>query len=105
MVDVIRQHIELADSPSGPEARIAGSRIRVMDVAIWHKMGMSADEIVSEFPTIALADVYAALAFYWDNREVIEREIEADRAYADEMRRCVASPLLEKLNRRRESPI
>src|SRR5512138_1036484 len=54
----------------GGKPRIADHRITVSDVAIWHeRMGMSADEIVSECPTITLSDVYAALAYYHDHRE------------------------------------
>ena len=39
---------------------------------------MSPDEIVHAYPTITLADVYAALAYYWDHRDEIEQRIEAD---------------------------
>ena len=55
MPSVSKEHIEIVEGAGGPKARIAGSRIRVTDVAIWReKMGMSADEIVNEFPTISL---------------------------------------------------
>ncbi|NEO28290.1 MAG: DUF433 domain-containing protein, partial [Kamptonema sp. SIO4C4] len=47
----------------GGKPCIAGHRIRVQDIVIWHEqMGLSPDEIVSRHPTITLADVYAALA-------------------------------------------
>ena len=32
--DVIQEHIEIVDGALGPKARIAGHRIRVLDVAI-----------------------------------------------------------------------
>jgi uncharacterized protein (DUF433 family) len=42
MPSVSKEHIETADA--GGAAHIAGSRIRVTDIAIWHeKMGMSVD--------------------------------------------------------------
>lgn len=70
-----------------------------MDVAIWHdKMGLSADEIVSQFPTISLADVYAALAHYWDHREEIEREIREERDRFEELRRTEPGPLARRLS-------
>jgi hypothetical protein len=37
MVDTIREHIEIVPGESGPKARIAGHRIRVQDVAVWHR--------------------------------------------------------------------
>lgn len=102
MTDVMRQHIEIVQGAGGPKVRIAGTRVRVMDVAIWHeKMGMSPDEIVDSFPTVTLADVYAALAYYWDNRDEIERAIEVDRVESAELRRLIGpGPLTEKLRRR-----
>ena len=102
MTDVIREHIEIVEGPGGPKPRIAGHNIRVQDVAIWHeKLGMSPSEIVEQYPTISLADVHAALAYYWDHREEIERAIADERAYAEEMRRGSTSLVQEKLKRRR----
>jgi uncharacterized protein (DUF433 family) len=71
----------------GGRPRIDGHRIQVEDVAIWHeRMGMSPDQIVSEYPSITLSDVYAALAYYYENRERIDADIEAAKRYAAEMR-------------------
>ena len=101
MTDTIRQHIELIAGPSGLKPRIAGHRIRVQDIAIWHeKQGMSPDEIVDCYPELTLADVYAALAYYWDHRAEIEATIAADRTFAEDMQRNNVSPLREKLNQR-----
>src|SRR5262245_3860413 len=59
----------------GGRPRIDGHRIRVEDVAIWHeRMGMSPYQIVSEFPSLTLADVHAALAYYYGNRERIDAD-------------------------------
>lgn len=101
MVDTIREHVEVIQGVSGPKARIAGHRIRVQDVVVWHeKLGMSPDEIVHDFPTLTLADVYAALAYYWDHRDEIERSIAEEHAVAEEFRRSNPSPLSEKHARR-----
>ena len=88
MSGATNNHIEIVQGAGGPKARIAGHRITVEDVVIWHeKLGMSPDEIVYQYPTITLADVYAALAFYWDHREDVERAIEEGRAFVEEFRR------------------
>lgn len=98
MVDVIKEHIEIVEGAGGPKPRIAGHRVRVQDVAIWHeKLGMSPDEIVDQYPTLTLADVHAALAYYWDHRDEIERAIAEDRAFAEGLRRSSRGPLREKL--------
>lgn len=87
----------------GGRPRIDGHRIQVEDVAIWHeRMGMSPDQIVSEHPSITLADVHAALAYYYENREQIDADIEAARKYAEEMKaKSGPSRLEEKLRQRK----
>ncbi|MGH2534403.1 MAG: DUF433 domain-containing protein [Thermomicrobiales bacterium] len=103
MVSVSREHIEIVQGAGGPKARIAGHRIRVRDVVFWHQeLGMSAEEIVKEYPSITIADVYAALAYYWDHRDEIEAEIAASEAFVAEYRkRRPEGSLQEKLKRLR----
>jgi uncharacterized protein (DUF433 family) len=101
LVAVSQEHIAIVDGASGPQPRIVGSRIRVSDVAIWHeRMGMSAEEIVRQHPTITKADVFAALAYYWDHRDEIDHLIDDEHAEV-EMRRS-ASP--SRLAGKRERP-
>ena len=48
----------------GGKPRIAGHRITVQNIAVWHEqMGMSPDEILLHYPSINLSDNYAALAY------------------------------------------
>ena len=55
---------EITPGISGGKPRIAGHRITVENIVIWHeRLGKSADEIASDYD-ITLADVYAALAYY-----------------------------------------
>ena len=85
----------------GGKPRIADHRITVSDVAIWHeRMGMSPDEIVSEYPTITLSDVYAALAYYHDHREEIDREIREGEEFVEKFR-AGAPSLFEELKSRK----
>ncbi len=100
-VDVVGAHIKIVEGAGGPKAVIGGSRIRVQDVVMWfHDQGMSADEIVENFPTITRADVFAALAYYWDHREEIEAEIARGIAFAEEFQRMYPSRLAELRARR-----
>jgi len=86
----------------GGRARIAGHRVRVQDVVIWSEyQGMTPDEIVSHIPSITLADVHSALAYYFDHVQEIQDEIRADREYADEFFRNNPSLLDAKLKQER----
>ena len=77
---VERKHIEITPNVCGGRPRIAGHRIRVQDVVLWAEQGQSPDEIVSSFPQLSLADVHAALAYYYDHREEIEQQIRDNEA-------------------------
>src|SRR5438270_11264779 len=69
------QHITKTPGVCGGRACIAGHRIRVMDIVVWHELrGYTPDEIVAMFPGITLADVYAAMAYYFDHRDEIDQE-------------------------------
>jgi uncharacterized protein (DUF433 family) len=82
------QNVDITPGICGGKPRIAGHRIKVQHVAIWHeRMGLSADEIVSQHLGLTLADVYAALAYYFDHRAEIDADIEGDRAFADNLRK------------------
>jgi uncharacterized protein (DUF433 family) len=85
----------------GGKPRIAGHRITVSDVAIWHeRMGMSPDEIVSEYPSITLSDVHAALAYYFDHRDDVDREIRDGEEFAEKLR-AGAPSIFEELTARK----
>jgi uncharacterized protein (DUF433 family) len=65
----------------GGKACIACHRVRVLDIVVWHEhQGMTPDEIVSHAPTITLADVHAALAYYFDHIEEIQKDMLAERS-------------------------
>ena len=82
----------------GGKACLAGHRVRVLDVVVWHEhQGMTPDEIVSHIPTITLADVHAALAYYFDHIEEIQQELRVERSFAEEIRRSHPSLLEAKL--------
>lgn len=102
MDDVIRKHIEIVDGYGGPQTRIAGHRINVSHIVMYYEeQGMSPQEIVEQLPTITLADVHAALAYYYDNSDLIAEEEAAEERYMDEIKRQHPSRLHELLQQRR----
>jgi len=98
MANVIIERITKNPESFGGKACIAGHRIRVMDVVIWHEdLGMSPDEIVAASPELSLSDVHAALAYYFDNVEEIRNDIHRNDELADQLRARLPSKLKEKL--------
>jgi uncharacterized protein (DUF433 family) len=99
---VISEHIVSTEDTCGGAPRIAGSRIRVKDVVIWHiHQGMSVAEIVTNWPHLDHAGVHAALAYYYDRKDEIEAEIEADEAWYEEMKAKTPSLVQESLAKMR----
>ena len=81
---VISEHIGIRPNYCGGQPHILGHRIKVKHVAIWHeRMEMSPDEIVSSHPGITLDQVHSALAYYFDHRDEIDRDIREGEAFAD----------------------
>jgi uncharacterized protein (DUF433 family) len=82
----------------GGKPCVAGTRIRVQDVYAWHELqGLSADEIVSNYPQLAMADVYAALSYFWEHRDEILRQIADEESWVAALKARSPSPLAQKL--------
>ena len=57
---------------------IAGTRIRVSHIAFrYERERQSPDDIVQAYPHLTLAQVHAALSYYYSHREDIDQEIAA----------------------------
>ena len=77
----------------------------MLDVVTWHEHhGLTPDEIVFQVPSITLAEVHAALAYYFDHIEEIQEEIRAERAIVDEARRNHPSQVDAKRRGDRREP-
>ena len=93
------RHVEITPGVCGGKPRIAGHRIRVQDIYVCHELrGMTPDEIVRAYPTITLADVHAALAYYWDHREEIQRQMKEDEEFVESLRAQAGPGLVERLS-------
>jgi uncharacterized protein (DUF433 family) len=91
-------HIESSPGVCGGKPCIVGTRIRVQDIYVWHELqGKTPDQIASDFPQLTLADVHAALAYYWDNRDEIEKQMKEAESLVASMKQKYASKLQEKL--------
>jgi uncharacterized protein (DUF433 family) len=86
-VPVIGEYIAIKPGYCGGKPHIAGHRIKVQHVAVWHeRMSMSPDEIVTTYPTLTLPEVYAALAYYHAHRAEIDADIEEDARLVAELK-------------------
>ncbi len=92
------EHIAIDASYCFGKPRIAGTRMPVATIAkLYLEMGESLEDIVQEYD-LSLASVYAAMAYYYDHRQDIDRHTAESEAYVEQIRRnSTPSPLQEKL--------
>ena len=97
MAALLPERITRTPGVCGGKACIAGHRVRVLDIVEWHEhQGMSPDEIVSEIPSLTLAEVHAALSYYFDHLEEIRAEMGAEQVRNDAARSSHPSPLTKE---------
>src|ERR1700681_4272034 len=69
------------------QPRIAGTRIKVKHVYTWvERMGMTPAWVVAEYPHLTMAQVHAALAYYWSHRDEIQQDIENEGKLVAELK-------------------
>ncbi|MBK1633458.1 hypothetical protein CKO31_22450 [Thiohalocapsa halophila] len=90
-------HVEIRSGVAGGQPHVSGRRIKVRDVAFQQEyLGRDADEIATELD-LTLAEVHAALAYYFDHRDEIEQTVADRDALVAAMKRRTASLLSTKL--------
>ncbi len=101
VMDSVQAHIVATPGIAHGRPRIAGHRIRVQDVAVWYEsMGMTPDEMTDQFG-LTLGEVHAALSFYFDHRQEIQRDLERDRKLIADDKRRTPSRVQAKLSKAR----
>jgi uncharacterized protein (DUF433 family) len=80
-------HVVKTPGVCSGRARIDGTRVRVYNVVALHKGGATDDGIREAYPDLTPAQIHAALAYYYDNRDEIEAELAEDQAWANSLDR------------------
>jgi uncharacterized protein (DUF433 family) len=86
----------------GGQPRIVGTRIKVKHVYSWvEKSGMTPAQVVADYPHLTLAQVHAALAYYWSHPEEIQADLASEETLASELKaKTGPSKLQERLAER-----
>ena len=67
-------------------AMIGGTRIKVEYVVIANRMGETPEQITQNYAGLTLEQVHSALAYYYDNKELVDAQIEVGSQFAENMR-------------------
>ena len=67
--------------------RIGGTRVTLDTIVAAFDEGATAEEIVYQYPSLKLADVYSVIGYYLRHRSGIEAYLRQRRQQADEVRK------------------
>ncbi len=87
--------------------RVKGTRVRFDTVVTAFNLGATAEEIVQQYPSLKLADVYAAISYYLNNRSDVDaylnkRKVQAKKVRETNESKFDPSGIRERLLSRRE---
>src|SRR5207249_2285673 len=106
MAAAVRTHVRIDDQGT---AWIEGTTTRVIQVALDKlTQGWDADEIHAQYPYLSLAQIHAALSYYYDHQEELDAEIERDYQEVEKLRagatrQLTRRDLEERLKRQTEA--
>lgn len=74
--EISHPHIARDPKVCGGSPVIAGTRFPVRSVVHYIlQLGLTPEELIDKFPHLSLAQVYDALAYYYDNHKEIDQDI------------------------------
>ncbi len=78
---------------------IAGTTMKVVELVMAQRAhGWSPEELSFQFPRISMAQIHSALAYYWDNQQQLDADIERRTEAAEALRDAARqSPLARGL--------
>jgi uncharacterized protein (DUF433 family) len=83
----VYSHITKDPEVCGGRACIDGTRIRVADIACLQREGYTPQRMLEAYPSLNLAQIHAALSYYYENPKEIEDALKEDREVADKIDR------------------
>ncbi len=96
--NVTAAHVNRIPGVCGGKPCIAGRRIRVYHVYIWHEVdGLSVDEIARQY-RLTVAQVYAALTYTLEHIEDMQAEMQEEAVVVSESMRKNPTKLKPRIN-------
>lgn len=93
MVETSYEHIVL--DPSGIPF-IEGTTMKVIELVLAQTAyGWSPEELHLNFPHLTLGQIHSSLAYYWDHREELDRDIERRLESVEQLKRSLDSTALK----------
>lgn len=69
--------------------RVTGTRIPLERIVECYQEGMTPEDMVRDFDTLRLADVYIVISYYLDHKEAVEEYMREQKQEAEAIRRMI----------------
>jgi len=81
---------------------IEGTNMKVVELVTERlAYGWSPEELHFQHPYLSLGQIHSALAFYWDHKDELDREIDRRKQAVEALQEsCPTAPLIPKLRER-----
>lgn len=83
-IRVQHPHVSCDPLKFGGSPHITGTGVLVRRLWAWHRGGASVETLLKRYPSLGHARVLDALAFAWDNQELVEDDLSRERAMLSE---------------------
>ncbi len=79
-VRVFHPHVEVSADLLGGSPVVKGSKVPVRRLWAWHRRGVTVETLLKRYPQLGPARILDALAFAYDNTELVEADLTRERA-------------------------
>lgn len=81
---VAHPHVRCDVAILGGSPHVAGSRVPVRRLWAWHRSGISIETLFRRYPVLGPAQILDALAFAYDNEELIRADVAREQALLEQ---------------------
>lgn len=85
-------HVRMDADVLGGSPYVAGTRVPVRRLWAWHQGGLTVETLLKRYPQLGPAKVLDALAFAYDNRELVDEDLAREREMLSQAEQAPAGP-------------
>lgn len=83
-------HIVQDKEICGGQPRIRNTRIKIQHIILEYEgLGWTPDQICDAHPELNLADVHAAITYYYEHKKKIDESIKKDEEFAKRLKKAI----------------
>ncbi|MEO7331552.1 MAG: DUF433 domain-containing protein [Minicystis sp.] len=96
-IRISHPHVRCDQSVLAGSPHVDGSRVPVRRLWAWHRGGASVETLVKRYPNLGAARILDALAFAYDNQDLVEADIAREQALFEKQGPSVGARPLSQL--------